>query len=77
MFGSASRGELRSDSDVDLIVEFELDQAPSLLAATELEASFSQLFGGRRIDVVPPEILRNPFRRKAIERDLKVLYNAT
>jgi predicted nucleotidyltransferase len=77
LFGSASRGELRSDSDVDLLVEFEPDRAPSLMVETELELSFSRLFGGRSVDLVPPEILRNPFRRKTIEPDLKVLYDAT
>jgi hypothetical protein len=76
LFGSASRGELRPDSDIDLLVEFEPGQAPSLWASAELEASFSRLFGGRSVDMVPPEILRNPFRRKTIEPDLKVLYDA-
>lgn len=30
LFGSAARGELRQDSDIDLLVEFEAEQAPSL-----------------------------------------------
>lgn len=73
VFGSAARGELRADSDVDLMVEFEAGQAPSLWSATELQEAFSRLFGGRPVDIVPPEVLRNPYRRKTIERDLKVL----
>ena len=73
VFGSAARGELRADSDVDLMVEFEAEKAPSLWSATELHDALSRLFGGRPVDIVPPDVLRNPYRRKTIERDLKVL----
>ena len=76
LFGSAARGELGPDSDIDLLVEFEPGQAPSLWAEQDLEGSFSQLFGGRRVDIAPPGIMRNPYRRKHIERDMKVLYEA-
>jgi predicted nucleotidyltransferase len=73
LFGSAARGELRPDSDIDLLIEFEPGSAPSLWSATELQGEFSRLFGGRPVDILPPEALRNPYRRKTIERDLKVL----
>jgi predicted nucleotidyltransferase len=73
IFGSAARGELRPDSDIDLLVEFEPEGAPSLWSQTELQDGLSRLFGGRPVDIVPPEVLRNPYRRETIERDLKVL----
>lgn len=76
IFGSAARGEARADSDVDLMVEFEPDRAPSLWDFPEMQQAFSALFGGRRVDLVPPEALANPHRRKSILRDLKVLYGA-
>jgi predicted nucleotidyltransferase len=76
LFGSAARGELRPDSDIDLLVEFEPGHAPSLWASRELHDDFSRLLGGRRVHFAPPEILRNPYRRRTIERDLKVLYEA-
>lgn len=76
LFGSAARGELGPDSDIDLLVEFEPGRAPSLWMEHELESSFSRLFDGRRVDIAPPEILRNPYRRKHIERDMRVLYEA-
>jgi predicted nucleotidyltransferase len=75
LFGSAARGELRTDSDIDLLVEFEPGQAPSLWDASRIQESFSRLFGGRPVDIVSPEVLRNPYRRKSIEKDLKVLFN--
>ena len=73
LFGSAARGELRPGSDIDLLVEFEPGNAPSLWSAKALQDEFSRLFGGRPVDIVPPKVLRNPYRRTTIERDLKVL----
>ena len=74
IFGSAARGEARPDSDVDLMVEFEPDEAPSLWDFPEMQKDFSALFGGRRVDLVPPQVMANPHRRKSIARDLRVLY---
>lgn len=76
LFGSAARGELAPESDVDLLVEFEPGKAPSFWAEPEMREAFGALFGGRRVDLVPPAVLENPYRRKSILRDLKVLYEA-
>jgi len=76
LFGSAARGELTADSDIDLMVEFEPGEAPSLWSSDDLRNDIVRLFGGRPVDIVPPEVLRNPYRRKTIQRDLKVLYEA-
>ncbi len=76
LFGSAARGEMGPGSDVDLMVEFEPDRAPSLWDSPRLNEEFSALFGNRAVDIVPPEVMRNPYRRKTIQRDLKVLYEA-
>ena len=76
LFGSAARGEAAPESDVDLLVEFEPGKAPSFWAEPEMREAFGALFGGRRVDLVPPAALENPFRRKSILRDLKVLYEA-
>ncbi len=76
VFGSAARGELGPRSDVDLMVEFEPNRAPSLWDAPAVDKAFSALFGNRPVDLVPPEVMRNPYRRRTIARDLKVLYEA-
>ncbi|MGH8706974.1 MAG: nucleotidyltransferase domain-containing protein [Burkholderiales bacterium] len=76
LFGSAARGELAPESDVGLLIEFVVGKAPSFWAEPELRAAFGALFGGRRVDLVPPAVLENPYRRKSILRDLKVLYEA-
>jgi len=76
LFGSAARGELTPKSDVDLMVEFKPGEAPSLWDEPDIQKEFSKLFNGRRVDLVPPEIMRNPYRRETIEPDLQVIYEA-
>ena len=74
MFGSAARHEMAKHSDVDLIVEFEEGHAPSFWESPGIEEELSAVFDGRHVDLMPPEVLANPFRREAILKDLTVLY---
>lgn len=76
LFGSAARNELTPESDIDLMVEFEPEKAPSLWSGQDMESELSALFGSRRVNLAPPGILRNPYRRKSILPDLRVLYEA-
>jgi len=76
LFGSAARGELKPDSDIDLLVEFKNGQAPSLGGMVELQDAFINLFGGRKVDLATRSILNNPYRRSAIEKDMEELYAA-
>lgn len=76
LFGSAARGELTPSSDIDLLVEFEQGLAPSLGGITAINNAFSSLFGGRKVDITTPAVLKNPYRRREIEKDLELLYAA-
>lgn len=76
LFGSAARNELRPDSDVDLLVEFKPDSETTLFDLVHMQDSLSPLFGGRQVHVAGPEILKNPYRRKTILPDVKILYEA-
>lgn len=76
LFGSAARGELTPSSDIDLLVEFEPNEAPSLAGMVKTGNAFSMLFGGRKVDVATRSILNNPYRRREIEKDMEVLYAA-
>ena len=64
-FGSAARGEMRPDSDIDLLVEFlpgaEVDLVEHLAAEREL----SELLG-RRVDLVSKRALRNALREEVL-----------
>lgn len=75
-FGSVTRGDFGPDSDVDVMVEFAPDKAPSLFGMVDLQDDLSRLFKGRPVDVTSPRILQNPYRRRTIERDLQVAYAA-
>jgi predicted nucleotidyltransferase len=66
MFGSAVRGELTPDSDVDLLVEFDPDHRPGLVGRHELEQELSALFGGRRVDLVNPKYLNRRIRDRVL-----------
>lgn len=76
LFGSAARRQMKSTSDVDLLVEFAPESRASLFDFPAMQGEFSELFGHRRVDLVPPEVLKNPYRRKSILPDLTVLYEA-
>jgi predicted nucleotidyltransferase len=74
LFGSAATGTDGPDSDVDLLVEFVPGEAPSGFALVDMQGELAQAFGGSRIDLAFPTILRNPWRRRAIEPQLQTLY---
>ncbi len=76
LFGSAARGELRSDSDVDLLVEFRPSSRTSSFDLARLQEELSPLFGHRKVHIAGPAILENPYRRKTIVPDLRRLYEA-
>lgn len=76
LFGSVTRPDFSADSDVDVLVEFEPGRAPGIGGLVELRDDLSALFGGRKVDVATSAIRNNPYRRKAIDRDLRVLYAA-
>lgn len=76
LFGSVTRDDFGPDSDVDVLVEFEQGDEPSLAGLVRLQDELSNVFGRRSVDVATPSILRNPYRRKAILKDLTPIYGA-
>ncbi|MGI8738954.1 MAG: nucleotidyltransferase family protein [Gammaproteobacteria bacterium] len=75
LFGSATRADFRPDSDIDVLVEFEKNAEASLFDLVEIARELSELFGNRAVDVVTPAVLRNPYRRRAILKDLERVYD--
>lgn len=66
LFGSAARDELRPDSDIDVLVEF--DGPPSFERYFELKDYLEQALG-RPVDLVTESGLK-PRARRQVERDL-------
>lgn len=67
LFGSALRSDLRPDSDIDLLVEFEPEHVPGLLGMAQLERELSVLLGGRKVDLRTPEDLSRYFREEVLD----------
>ncbi|MDR3454292.1 MAG: nucleotidyltransferase domain-containing protein [Rhodoferax sp.] len=74
LFGSAAVGTERPDSDVDLLVEFIPGEAPSGFALVDMQDELSAAFDGRKVDLAFPSVLKNPYRRRAIEPQLRPLF---
>ena len=74
MFGSAARGEMRPDSDVDLLVEFLPEAEIGLLEHPVLMLDLSELLG-RRVDLVSKRGLK-ALIRDSIIREARPVYAA-
>ncbi len=76
LFGSATGGDFREDSDLDFLVEF-LDQ--------RVEGYFNRYFGlleglqdlfGRKVDLVVPSAITNPYFQRSVDESRVPLYAA-
>ena len=74
MFGSAARGELRPDSDVDLLVEFRPEAEIGFIEYAGLMLALSKLLR-RKMDLVSKPALK-PLLRDAILSEALPLYAA-
>ncbi|HKI06619.1 MAG TPA: nucleotidyltransferase family protein [Thermoanaerobaculia bacterium] len=75
LFGSVLRDDFRPESDVDVLVTFEPGAPWTLWDLSRMRIELEQIFG-REVDLVEKKALRNPFRRKAILADQRVIYAA-
>jgi hypothetical protein len=65
-FGSVLRADFRSDSDVDVLVEFEPGHEVGLLRMAGLEIELSSVLG-RKVDLRTPAELSRYFRDQVIK----------
>lgn len=75
LFGSRLRGTASTDSDVDLLVEFDVGKEPGLIGLAAMEEELAKLFDDRRIDLRTPRELSRLFRDQVM-RDALVQYAA-
>jgi uncharacterized protein len=77
LFGSAARGaEIRPESDLDFLVEFQPSPPGGYADAFfGLQESLEELFG-RRIELVVPSAIRNPYFKEAVEETRTLVYAA-
>jgi predicted nucleotidyltransferase len=75
LFGSVLRDDFRPDSDIDILITFQPDAPWSLYDLFDIRQELHQMLG-REIDLVEKDALRNPFRKREILRNHKVVYAA-
>ena len=73
-FGSVLRDDFGPDSDVDVLVQFEEGETPSLFAIVPLEDELTEMLG-RKADLRTPEDLGRYFRDKVVS-SAQVVYAA-
>ena len=66
VFGSAIRGELLPESDIDLLVEFKQGLTPGLFSIVRMEMELTEMLG-RKVDLRTPEDLSQYFRNEVLQ----------
>ena len=74
VFGSAACGEMRPDSDIDLLVEFIPDAKVDLFEYSGLMLDLSKLIG-RKVDLVSKKGLK-PLIRASVLQEARLVYAA-
>ena len=77
-FGSVLRDDFRSDSDVDVLVEFEPGQEPGLTALVTMENELSEILG-RKADMVERQAVEqseNYIRKRYVLQSAEKVYVA-
>jgi len=74
LFGSSVRAEMRPESDIDIMVEFEPGARIGLIKFEFLVEELTAL-AGRRVDLVTKRGLK-PWVRPEVLRDARVIYAA-
>ncbi len=74
LFGSALEDNLRPESDIDLLVEFEPGHVPGLITLAGMEIELSEIIG-RKVDLRTPAELSRYFRDQVLNK-AEVQYEA-
>lgn len=75
LFGSVLRDDYSTNSDIDVLIEFQPGVFQGVDEWIEMRDELEALFG-RRVDLVRKGGLKNPFRRAEILQSRRVLYAA-
>ncbi|MGB3558550.1 MAG: nucleotidyltransferase domain-containing protein [Geitlerinemataceae cyanobacterium] len=76
LFGSVLREDFRSESDIDVMVQFHPEAHPTFLSLEQMEAELKEIFH-REIDLIDRqglEMSRNYLRRQEILSSAQVIY---
>lgn len=66
LFGSLLRDDFSPHSDIDVLVEFDPANGPTFFDLAGMEGELSQIFGGRRVDLVTAKSLNRRIRDRVL-----------
>lgn len=66
LFGSVLRDDFTTDSDIDILVEFESGYTPGFLKLHQIQEELSALFDHRTIDLVTLKFLNHRIRDRVL-----------
>ncbi len=72
LFGSYSRGEETSDSDIDILVQYNKNERVSLFTISRLTCALQKLLN-KRVDLVESDALL-PFAIDSVQHDKLLIY---
>lgn len=76
LFGSVIRDDFTPESDIDVLVDFLPDlPLPGLKYYWDMPNELSEIFGGRKVDLLTPEELSKYFVQEVLE-EAEVIYVA-
>lgn len=73
LFGSALRSDFTPDSDIDILVKFEVSHIPGYFDLIRMEEELSSILGQRKVDLRTPGDLSRYFRDSIMD-DSEVIY---
>ena len=76
LFGSVLRDDFRSDSDIDVMVKFDVNAHPTFLNLEEMEIELETIFK-RKVDLITRQGIensRNYLRRQEILSSAQIIY---
>lgn len=68
LFGSVLRDDFTSQSDIDVLVEFDPAHIPGLIRLGLIEAELSKILGGRKVDINTAMSLSKYFRAQVLSQ---------
>jgi len=74
VFGSAARGELRPDSDIDLLVTFRQGAPIGLMEFSRIRRELGEIIG-RRVDLVTPAALKPRIKQSILDSAVLIYAN--
>ena len=65
-FGSVTRRDFGTESDIDVLVEFYADQSPGFFGLARMRRDLSKILGDRKIDLLTPKGISKYIRKEIL-----------